>query len=800
MDNQRRTKKQKRHEFSDVMEEKEEYAIVLSRKEAAEELLGQVVHSEEEAYKLYCDYSHRIGFSVRKGKQSYFLGTKNIRTKDYYCSKEGVKYDEPVTDVNFNRPDTRTNCKAMIRFRVDENGEWKVVRFVPEHNHELAKPGERHLLKSARSLAKHGMLVDPTVGNSSVDPLQVVYPGEVMEDAADVMLESAIVVRREVYNQPDLQGSAFIEAGDIQSLFGYFKKRVSEEGMFYWDSQVDQEGRVTNFFWRDSKNRNDYDCFGDVVLFDTSYRTNRYGMICAPFVGLNHHWQNIVFGCAFLLDESKASYTWLFKTFLDSMGGKGPKSIFTDHNELMAEAIEETLPETRHCFCQWLIQKNVLTQVGNLNTCQTFLRGFEKCVEHCETDMEFEENWGRMVHEYKLQDHQWLAALHRHKSKWCTALNRDSFDGGINSREWSENYTNMMSGISDESTSLTKFVFSFEKLLRGLRRSEFEEDFKCSQTAPVRAIKHSAILKHASEIYTHKVYKIFEAEFLDGCGASSCEETPCGDTQFRFELTMQGRGSKLWIVFLDTADMGVRCSCQKFEMTGILCSHALKAFSMKNVDHIPERYILRRWTKDARKRVYKMTQDDSAPPQTEGSEAEQAYKNRAMQYAHNLVMKSQEMEESRKIFWDTLESGEKALDIFFEMRNLSAQQPLKDKDGNKIDRRKKKYRQESSSKKVRNHPVPILPATPSGNTEIVPRPGENHFYPPQDPANATNPTMGRPFFYQAFQTTSMPTNQIYIHPNMQPMALCASQEISAYGPAVHPATSNFGSQKSVSRS
>src|SRR4051812_30652156 len=55
--------------------ENEEPPTVQGSKEGAEELLLKVVYSEEAAYKLYCDYGHRTGFSVRKGKQSYFTGT-----------------------------------------------------------------------------------------------------------------------------------------------------------------------------------------------------------------------------------------------------------------------------------------------------------------------------------------------------------------------------------------------------------------------------------------------------------------------------------------------------------------------------------------------------------------------------------------------------------------------------------------------------------------------------------------------------------------------------------------------------
>ena len=43
-------------------------------------------------------------------------------------------------------------------------------------------------------------------------------------------------------------------------------------------------------------------------------------MICAPFLGLNHHQQVVLFGCAFLLDVSVESYTWLLGTFIEAMG------------------------------------------------------------------------------------------------------------------------------------------------------------------------------------------------------------------------------------------------------------------------------------------------------------------------------------------------------------------------------------------------------------------------------------------------------------------------------------------------
>lgn len=92
---------------------------------------------------------------------------------------------------------------------------------------------------------------------------------------------------------------------------------------------MNQLNQATNFFWRDGRSKLDYDCFGDVVSFDTTFRLNKYNLICAPFVGVNHHWKNMLFGCAFLLDESTHSYVWLFESFLESMGNTQPKTIFT---------------------------------------------------------------------------------------------------------------------------------------------------------------------------------------------------------------------------------------------------------------------------------------------------------------------------------------------------------------------------------------------------------------------------------------------------------------------------------------
>ncbi|PKA57334.1 Protein FAR1-like sequence 5 [Apostasia shenzhenica] len=52
----------------------------------------------------------------------------------------------------------------------------------------------------------------------------------------------------------------------------------------------------------------DYDAFGDVIIFDTSYRLNKYNLVCAPIIRVNHHWSNVLFGICFLADEIISSF------------------------------------------------------------------------------------------------------------------------------------------------------------------------------------------------------------------------------------------------------------------------------------------------------------------------------------------------------------------------------------------------------------------------------------------------------------------------------------------------------------
>ena len=132
----------------------EDCLIVEQLENSDDNLLDKVAYTEVEAYNLYNNYALQTGFSIRKGKNRYFNGIKNIRQCKFLYSKEGFKIDEdPCEEKNWKKLETRTGCKAFIRFTV-ENDVWRVTTFNPEHNHELALPSERDLLRLSCRISK----------------------------------------------------------------------------------------------------------------------------------------------------------------------------------------------------------------------------------------------------------------------------------------------------------------------------------------------------------------------------------------------------------------------------------------------------------------------------------------------------------------------------------------------------------------------------------------------------------------------------------------------------------------------
>ena len=132
----------------------------------------------------------------------------------------------------------------------------------------------------------------------------------------------------------------------------------------YFAYEVDEDGRLTHCFWVDGGARKAYVHFGDVVVFDTTYDTNQYSLIFAPFTRVNHHFQSITLGCGLLKDDKVDSLSSLFNKWQDAMGNCPPNTIITDHDPSIVATIHKMFTQNFHRYCIWHIMKKLLEKLG----------------------------------------------------------------------------------------------------------------------------------------------------------------------------------------------------------------------------------------------------------------------------------------------------------------------------------------------------------------------------------------------------------------------------------------------------
>jgi hypothetical protein len=98
---------------------------------------------------------------------------------------------------------------------------------------------------------------------------------------------------------------------------------------FTYSVQVDDDSRIMNLLWTTEKGRAQYHYFGDAITFDTTYRTNVYDMPFGLIVGVNNHFQSVIFVGVLLREEKVGNFEWVFREFVKIMSGKKPVTILT---------------------------------------------------------------------------------------------------------------------------------------------------------------------------------------------------------------------------------------------------------------------------------------------------------------------------------------------------------------------------------------------------------------------------------------------------------------------------------------
>ncbi|XP_028110442.1 protein FAR-RED IMPAIRED RESPONSE 1-like [Camellia sinensis] len=101
--------------------------------------------------------------------------------------------------------------------------------------------------------------------------------------------ENVVFIHTDLHNHIQAECRAEVENGDAQGALVYLCAKLDVDPHFFYKYDMCKDNKLQNMFWADSKSQADYVKFGDVLIFDSTYRTNAYKKPFVMLAGVTNH-------------------------------------------------------------------------------------------------------------------------------------------------------------------------------------------------------------------------------------------------------------------------------------------------------------------------------------------------------------------------------------------------------------------------------------------------------------------------------------------------------------------------------
>jgi zinc finger SWIM domain-containing protein 3 len=196
-----------------------------------------------------------------------------VQRRTFCCSKEGKRVvDKRKEQVSFHHTISRVGCLAQMTCQLQKDGMLEVVSFNEQHNHAFVQTPMKHMLRSKRkiTLAQKAIADDAEKSGISIkqtiDLLSLQAGGRENLGFLDVDYKNYVHSNR----------MRALKKGDGHAVMEYFRNMQLEDPSYFYSIQLDDNDLIMNILWADGRSVVDYGHFGDVICFDTTYRTNTY--------------------------------------------------------------------------------------------------------------------------------------------------------------------------------------------------------------------------------------------------------------------------------------------------------------------------------------------------------------------------------------------------------------------------------------------------------------------------------------------------------------------------------------------
>ncbi|XP_076950954.1 protein FAR1-RELATED SEQUENCE 5-like [Bidens hawaiensis] len=265
----------------------------------------------DDAVNMYNTYADKSGFSIRLSTIKRVKGS--VTHRYMLCTRADKPKFQDFYSTNSNSASTSRRssskavcCNARLRSKLVPNTmRFKIYDFVDIHTHELIGANAMEFTKKRRK-----------IGYSERNFIHKLSLNKIGPNIAHNLQCSLKGGSHNVHGtKTDLQNATrdvrlFNADRDAQMIVDTLTCRSVNLPNFSFEYKV-VGGELRYIFWVDDVSKFNYDAFGEVLGFDATYRTNKYGMIFLPFTGLDHHKKCVTFGAGLIYGETIESYKWL---------------------------------------------------------------------------------------------------------------------------------------------------------------------------------------------------------------------------------------------------------------------------------------------------------------------------------------------------------------------------------------------------------------------------------------------------------------------------------------------------------
>ncbi|XP_014499792.1 protein FAR1-RELATED SEQUENCE 5-like [Vigna radiata var. radiata] len=271
----------------------------------------------------------------------------------------------------------------------------------------------------------------------------------------------------------------------------------------------------------------------------------------------------------------------------------------------MTNVIEQVFPDTRHRWCLWHIMKKLPEKFSAYKEYNHIKSAINKLVYDCGSPEDFESGWKALLSRHGLFQNEWLCTMYDEKQKWVPCFVRNYFWAGMSTTQKSEGMNAFFDGFINSSTTFQQFVAQYDNALRVKAQKEIQGDFSSLNTT-VGCGSQSPIERQFQQEYTHSKFEEVQTEFRSrmNCFIKEIVKDNILNTYtVKEERMWEGKCvDKFHKVEFDPITKHITCSCLLFEFRGIICRHSLLVFGQEDVCSVPSKYVLRRWSKNIRRR------------------------------------------------------------------------------------------------------------------------------------------------------------------------------------------------------